>query len=107
MKKSLTILSFLLPVLLGSGACAVATEQSTMGEYVDDATITTRVKKRFTEDETVSAMRISVETLKGVVVLSGFAISESEKKRAAEVARGVPNVKKVDNKIVVESPNKQ
>ena len=107
MKKFLTILSFLLPVFLGSGACAVSTEQSTVGEYIDDATITTRVKKRFAEDEIVSAMRISVETLKGVVVLSGFAVSESEKNRAAEVARGVPNVKDVSNKIIVEPPKKQ
>lgn len=107
MKKSAAILSFLLPVLLGSGACAVSTDQSTVGEYVDDATITARVKKRFAEDETVSAMRISVETLKGVVVLSGFAVSETEKKRAAKVARGVPNVKKVDNRIVVELPKNQ
>lgn len=107
MRKSLTIFSFLLLALLGLGACAVSTDQSTVGEYIDDATITARVKKRFAEDETVSAMRIRVETLKGVVVLSGFATNELEKKRAAEVAREVPNVKKVDNKIVVETPKKR
>jgi hyperosmotically inducible periplasmic protein len=84
--------------------CAVSSGQSTVGDYVDDATITTRVKTRFAEDPQVSAMRIKVETLKGEVELSGFATSDAEKERAAEVARSVPNVKAVRNNIVVRAP---
>ena len=53
--------------------CAVARDQETVGSYVDDAGITTKVKAKFAEDKTVSAMAISVETLNGVVQLSGFA----------------------------------
>ena len=67
--------------------CAVTRDQSTVGEYVDDATVTTRVKAKFAEDPTVSAMSISVETLKGTVQLSGFAKSTAERNRAAEIAR--------------------
>lgn len=108
MKKTWILLSFLLPsVLFGSTACAVTNEQSTTGAYIDDATITTRIKSRLAADDNVSATRISVETLNGVVVLSGFAISNEEKKRAAEIARGVPNVKRVKNKLIVEPPNKK
>lgn len=106
MKNFLTAMSFGLAVLLGTSACAVTSDQSTVGEYVDDSAITARVKTRFAEDEKVSAMRINVETLKGVVMLSGFAVSEEEKDRATEVARGVPNVKKVVNSIVVRKPTK-
>ena len=49
--------------------CAVTRDQSTVGEYVDDATITTRVKAKFAEDPTVSAMAISVETYGAAVRL--------------------------------------
>lgn len=87
---------------LTTAGCAVTREQSTVGEYVDDATITTRVKAQFAEDKSVSAMAISVETLRGVVQLSGFAKSYGEKSRAAEIARSTPGVKSVSNNIVVK-----
>lgn len=82
--------------------CAVTRDQSTVGEYVDDATITTRVKARFAEDSKVSAMAISVETLKGVVQLSGFAKSVSERSHAEEIARTTAGVRSVRNDIVVK-----
>lgn len=81
--------------------CAVTRDQSTVGEYVDDATITTRVKAKFAEDPTVSAMSISVETLRGTVQLSGFAKSAAEKSRAESLARNTPGVKGIKNDIVV------
>jgi len=84
----------------GTG-CAVTSGQESTGAYVDDATITTRVKSRFAEDKTVAASRISVETLKGVVQLSGFAVSEAERQRAAQIAASVPGVKQVQNAVVV------
>ncbi len=84
-----------------AAGCAVTREQSTVGEFVDDATITTRVKAKFAEDPTVSAMSIGVETLKGTVQLSGFAKSTTEKNRAAEIARATAGVKGVKNDIVV------
>ncbi len=82
--------------------CAVTREQSTVGQYVDDATITTRVKAKFAEDSTVSAMAISVETLKGVVQLSGFAKSNAERSKAEDLARATPGVVNIKNDIVVK-----
>ena len=73
------------------------------GQYVDDATITTRVKTRFAKDPTVSAMRINVETMKGVVQLSGNAKSQAERDQAAQLASSVPGVTKVENHLRVES----
>ena len=81
--------------------CAVTRDQSTVGEYVDDATVTTRVKAKFAEDPTVSAMSISVETLKGTVQLSGFAKSTTERTRAGEIGRSTPGVKAVKNDIAI------
>ncbi|MEP6609094.1 MAG: BON domain-containing protein [Burkholderiaceae bacterium] len=85
-----------------SAGCSVATGQRTVGDVVDDATITTRVKARFAESKDVAATRINVETLKGVVQLSGFAVSENERQRAAQIAAAVPGVKEVQNAIAVK-----
>jgi osmotically-inducible protein OsmY len=93
--------SILVLALLGTAGCAVTSGQSSVGQYVDDATITTRVKTRFAEDPKVSAMRISVETLNGTVQLSGFAVNDTERRRAAEIARSVPDVRDVRNDVIV------
>jgi len=89
---------------VASTGCSVTSGQENTSAYVDDATITTRVKSRFAEDKTVAASRISVETLKGVVQLSGFAVSEAERQRAAQIAASVPGVKQVQNAVVVRPP---
>lgn len=81
--------------------CGVFSGQQSAGEYVDDATITTRVKSRFVEDDKVSAMRLGVETMQGTVQLSGFSSSATERQRAGEIARGVPGVRGVRNDVVV------
>ena len=81
--------------------CAVTRDQSTVGEYVDDATVTTRVKAKLAENPTVSAMSISVETLKGTVQLSGFAKSSAERNMAGDLARNTAGVKAVKNDIVI------
>ena len=88
---------------LASTGCAVVRDQQTVGSYVDDATLTARVKARFAKDPTVSALAINVETLKGVVQLSGFAKSEAEKDAAAKLARETSGVASVRNDILVRS----
>ena len=87
--------------VLAQTGCAITSGQSSVGEYVDDTTITARVKKRFAEDPEVAATRIQVETLQGTVQLSGFAASETEKMRAAQIARSVPDVRDVRNDVLV------
>jgi len=81
--------------------CAVSRGQETIGAYVDDATITARVKSRFVENPQVDAASISVETLNGTVMLSGFAKSVTEKVAAEELTRSVHGVKSVKNEIAV------
>jgi hyperosmotically inducible protein len=93
MKTFLTAAVTAVALLAGAG-CSVTRDQQSVGSYVDDATITTKVKAKFAEDKTVSAMAIQVETLKGTVQLSGFAKSLDEK------AAGVADVK---NDIVVRA----
>ena len=72
----------LVATLAATTGCAVTRDQETVGAYVDDTAVTTRVKAKFAADPTVSAMAISVETLKGTVQLSGFAKSAEERAMA-------------------------
>lgn len=87
--------------VLIAGGCAVSRGQETVGGYVDDATITTQIKARFVEDKDVAAAAIKVETLKGTVMLSGFAKDAAEKQAAERIARNVNGVQSVRNDIIV------
>jgi hyperosmotically inducible periplasmic protein len=89
--------------LAATTGCAVVRDQQTVGSYVDDATLTTRVKAKFADSPMVSAMSISVETLKGTVQLSGFAKSDEEKATAERLARDTSGVVAVRNDIIVRS----
>ncbi len=89
--------------LLMTAGCAVQRKQESVGSYVDDTAITTQVKAKFASDQTVSAMAISVETLKGTVQLSGFAKTLDEKLAAERLARTVAGVTAVQNDIVLRS----
>ena len=88
-------------VLLTATGCAVTRGQETVGAYIDDTGITTQVKARFVESKEVDAAAISVETLNGVVMLSGFAKNGTEKTTAERIAHGVNGVKSVKNEIAV------
>lgn len=99
--RTALVAAMMAATLLTTAGCAVSRGQQTVGAYVDDAGITTLVKARMAESKLVSATSISVETLNGTVMLSGFAKSATEKAAAENIARGVNNVKSVRNEIVI------
>jgi len=88
-------------VLATTAGCAVTRGQESVGAYVDDSAITTAVKARFIDNKTVDASAISVETLNGTVMLSGFAKSGAEKTVAESLAWKVNGVKQVKNEIAI------
>ena len=73
----------ILPLLVS--ACG-----KTVGETIDDATITTRVKTALLNDPQVDGLKIDVDTTKGIVTMSGIVRSRDEEQRAVQIARGVP-----------------
>ncbi len=87
--------------MLTATGCAVTRGQESVGAYVDDTAITTAVKARFVENKMVDASSISVETMKGTVMLSGFAKGNTERTTAEALARKVSGVTSVRNEIVV------
>lgn len=99
--RTILALAFAALLTLTATGCAVQRGQSTVGAYVDDTAITASVKTRFVENKVVDAAAISVETLNGTVLLSGFAKSAEEKATAASLALGVKGVKAVKNDITI------
>ena len=87
--------------LLAGTGCAVVRDQQSVGTYIDDSVLTTRVKAKFAENPTVSALALSVETFKGVVQLSGVAKSAEERLLAEKLARSTSGVIDVRNNIRV------
>lgn len=72
------------------------------GEYVDDSTITAKVKSALLAKKGVSSAEVSVETYLGVVQLSGFVDTADQVSLAGRTARGVKGVKEVKNNLNVK-----
>ena len=88
--------------LVGAQAAMTAADKSEKAEqYVDDVAITTAVKAKLAADKVKTLVRVSVDTIGGVVTLTGTVESAADKKHAEEVARGVKGVSKVVNNLQI------
>ncbi|WP_414661591.1 BON domain-containing protein [Horticoccus sp. 23ND18S-11] len=107
MKHSVLSLTALLFVGTGlatlATGCAGTTTRESTGEYIDDATVTAKVKAAFVKDPLVSAMDVKVETFKGTVQLSGFVDTADQKAKAEAIAAGVTGVTSVRNNITLKT----
>ncbi len=74
----------------------------TGGQVVDDTTITSEVKAKLLENSLTKGLAISVETFQGQVTLTGAVNTEQQKDQAAQIARSVRGVNKVNNLIQVK-----
>src|SRR5436190_23796000 len=88
-------------ILITIGATPVLAHESA-GQYLDDSTVTARVKSAFVGDPQVKAHQINVKTYDGVVQLNGFVDSPNQVAKATQDAREVPGVRKVDNNLSVK-----
>lgn len=79
-------------------------EQGTKaGVAIDDAEITTKVKAAIFAEPGLKTLQISVDTIKGVVTLSGSVNSLPNSHRAKELASAVAGVNKVENRLVLKT----
>jgi hyperosmotically inducible protein len=91
----------LLLSLVGAQAAMTADKSEKVEQYVDDAAITTAVKAKLAADKIKTLVRVSVDTVGGVVTLTGTVESAAQKKHAEEVARGVKGASKVVNNLQI------
>jgi hyperosmotically inducible periplasmic protein len=98
-KYSRTTLALLLIALLAPLMLAACGKS--VGETIDDATITARVKTALLNDPEVGGLRIDVDTFKGVVTLSGAVKSEGERDKAMAIARKIDGVRDVKSTLQI------
>ena len=73
-----------------------------VGQVVDDATLTSKIKAKMVLDDSVKARKIDVTTDKSVVTLSGTVESQMEHDRAMALARETAGVTKVNDQLVIQ-----
>lgn len=74
----------------------------TMGEVIDDASITAQVKSALLLHRSTSAIKTSVTTKDGVVTLSGDAKNQAEKDLVTKLVNDIHGVKSVINNMEVK-----
>ena len=101
--QSGTLMATALSLLLAGGHSIANDDPKTHADHagdsdqpVDDTWITTKVKADLLATEDVSGLALNVETVNGVVSLSGEVDSRAEADRAVKVASGIEGVKRVD-----------
>jgi len=78
-------------------------QQKRVSAYIDDATVTAKVKAELINDAGLDGIDISVETHKGQVILSGFVNNGEQLLRAVHIASGVNGVQSVKNALIIRS----
>jgi len=78
----------------------------TLGEQIDDASITAQVKLALLFHRSTSALNTHVQTTDGVVTLAGMAKNEAERDLATKLVTDINGVKKVMNQMTVAVPTK-
>jgi len=105
MKRQIAYLLIVSSVALGPLAfttgCAVTGGRETAGEYAKDKEIAARVKTRLYADPTTKGTEIEVQSLRGVVQLSGFVDNQAARNRAGELAASTPGVVQVYNNLLL------
>ena len=89
------VMTLIAPLLLA--ACG-----KSVGDTIDDATITTRVKTALLNDPDVGVLRIDVDTFKGVVTLSGRVKTKEEEATAIALARKISGVTDVKSTLQIQ-----
>jgi len=82
-------------------SCAMFSSRETPGEYANDAAITTKIKANILGDAKLKVFEVNVETMQGVVQLSGFVDSEQSDARAVAIAHHVQGVKGVKDDLII------
>ena len=85
---------------VGAQDTAATTERS-VGQTVDDAAITASVKAKLLADERTKGFDVNVDTVKGIVTLTGGADSAAAKSAAQQLAGEVEGVVLIKNELMV------
>jgi hyperosmotically inducible periplasmic protein len=80
----------------------ISTQSEKTGIAFDDVEITTKVKAAIFAEPGLKTLQISVDTVKGVVTLSGSVDSQANSDRAKALASAVAGVTSVENRLMTK-----
>ncbi|MDU5715192.1 MAG: molecular chaperone OsmY [Citrobacter freundii] len=109
LKISKTLLAVMLTSAVATGSAyaenaagqKVDSSMNKVGNFMDDSTITAKVKAALVDHDSIKSTDISVKTDQKVVTLSGFVESQAQAEEAVKVAKGVEGVTSVSDKLHV------
>ena len=81
-----------------------AIPSETIGDKIDDASITAQVKSSLLTHHSTSALKTSVSTTDGVVTLSGIAKNDAEKSLVTKLVTDIKGVNSVINNMTIAVP---
>ena len=96
----------LLALTLSLGASSIAFAENA-GQYIDDATITAKVKAALLTDSQLKATKVSVETNQGTVQLKGTVDTKGQESQALKDANDVTGVKSVQDFLTVRNTQEE
>jgi len=83
-------------------AVKMAEQSEKAGVAIDDAEITTKVKAAIFAEPGLKTLQISVDTVNGVVTLTGSVDSQANSDRAKALAGAVAGVSRVENRLALK-----
>jgi len=83
---------------------ATAKPETTMGDKIDDASITAQVKSVLLSHRSTSALHTGVSTTDGVVTLTGVAKNDAEKSLVTKLTEDINGVTSVINNMTIAVP---
>lgn len=104
MKNVATIIKIIMYTMLITAlmSCAGTSKKESTGQYVDDSTITAKIKTAIFNDDSLKTLQITVSTFKGDVQLSGFVDNIYHVHKAGNIAINTEGVNSVINSLVVK-----
>jgi hyperosmotically inducible periplasmic protein len=92
---------------LGEASDKVGEKMSQQGEKagvaIEDTEMTAKIKAAIFAEPGLRTLQISVDTIKGVVTLTGSVNSQSNRDMAQALASAVAGVKRVENRLLIKS----
>jgi hyperosmotically inducible periplasmic protein len=98
----LSMAAFLFTLVAYIGCASQSAQSRSTGTYVDDKTISAKIKADLIGDPLTKAREIDVNTYKGIVQLSGFVDTPEASQRAEQIARNTKGVVDVKNNLIVK-----
>jgi hypothetical protein len=79
----------------------IAAQGKVAGQVIDDTEITAKIKAILLNEPGVDSLKITVDTIKGIVTLSGSVTSQDKADKVVILSKSVDGVKSVNSKLLI------